>query len=321
MDTTMRYKKFQNAGVDVSSIAVGTWAIGGSYYGAVDRQESIRAIRTMLDQGVNLIDTAPFYGNGASEMIVGEALQGVPRDKVLISTKFSLVTDAFAGANNYRNDASFRNAIREIESSLWNLHTDYVDFYYIHWPDPHTPIGETMAALALLKKMGKIRFVGVSNFSKEQIEEAQQYGVIDVQQPPYSMVNRTFTDLMKWGASQGIDSMTYGSLGSGILTGAIRTLPDYPEDDVRHTFYDFFREPKFSRIQELLKTMDRIAADHGRPVAQVALNWSTQKPFVGTALAGVRSAAEAIENCAAFDWELSGEEIALLDSELDRLQL
>ena len=178
-----------------------------------------------------------------------------------------------------------------------------------------------MEALNLLKKMGKIRFVGVSNFSREQIEEAQRYGVIDVQQPPYSMVNRTFAGLMSWGMEQGIDSMTYGSLGSGILTGAIRTLPDYPEDDVRRTFYDFFCEPKFSRIMELLKTMDRIAADHGRTPAQVALNWSTQKPFVGTALAGVRTVAEAAENCAAFDWALTDEEIALLDRELDRLDL
>ena len=113
------------------------------------------------------------------------------------------------------------------------------------------------------------------------------------------MVNRTFVDLMKWGAAKGIDSMTYGSLGSGILSGAIRTLPDFAPNDLRLTFYDFFKEPKFSKIMELLKVMDQIAESHKKPVAQVAVNWSTQKDYVGTALVGVRNEQEARENCAA----------------------
>lgn len=315
----MRYKHFTNADVDVSALAVGTWAIGGQNYGAVDRNDSIRAIHAMLDQGVNLIDTAPCYGNGASEKIVGEALAGVSRDKVLISTKFGLVPDVYAGG--YKKVATYKNAMREVESSLMNLNTDYIDFYFVHWPDVNTPMDETMAALATLKKQGKIRYVGVSNFSVEQIEEAQKYLQIDVQQPPFSMVNRSFVDLMKWGVKKGIDSMTYGSLGSGILSGAIRTLPHFEPGDMRLTFYDFFQEPKFSRIMELLKTMDRIAEAHGVPVAQIAVNWSTQQDFVGTALVGVRNEKEAMENCAAFDWELSAEEIGLLDAELERLHI
>lgn len=315
----MRYKQFRNAGVSVSALAVGTWAIGGQNYGQVNREDSIRAIRTMIDHGVNLVDTAPCYGNGASEKIVGEALKGIPRDKILISTKFGLITDVYSG--DYVKHASYKSVMREVESSLMNLETDYLDFYYVHWPDVLTPIDETMAALNTLKKQGKIRFIGVSNFSCEQIEAAEQYAQIDVQQPPYSMVNQKFTDLMKWGYEKGIDSMTYGSLGSGILTGAIRTLPEFEPGDMRLTFYDFFAEPVFSKIMEFLKTMDEIAAAHGVSVAQVALNWSTQKDFVGTALCGVRNEREALENCSAFEWSLSEDEITALDQELARLEI
>ena len=153
----MRYKQFKNAGVEVSSLAVGTWAIGGQNYGAVDRNDSIKAIRTMLDCGVNLIDTAPCYGNGSSEKIVGEAIQGLKRDEILISTKFGLITDVYSGG--YKKCATYQNTMREVESSLMNLGTDYIDFYFVHWPDVNTPIDETMAALANLKKQGKIRFV------------------------------------------------------------------------------------------------------------------------------------------------------------------
>lgn len=313
----MRYKHFQNAGVDVSELAVGTWAIGGDNYGPVDREASIQAIRTMIDNGVNLVDTAPCYGNGYSEKVVGEALAGAYRDKVLISTKVGLVTSP----NGYDRDSSFKNIMREVESSLYNLKTDHIDFYFVHWPDMNTPFAETMSALELLRKQGKIRFIGVSNFTTEMIEECEKYGKVDVQQPPFSMVDRTFTDLMKWGAARGIDSMTYGSMGAGILSGKYRTTPDFPEGDTRLTFYDYFREPKFSKVQELLKVMDGIAEAHGKPVGQVALNWSTQKDYVGCALVGVRSDAHAIENCSAYDWSLTDEEIATLDAKLDELGL
>lgn len=313
----MRYKHFKNADVDVSELAVGTWAIGGDNYGPVDREASIQAIRTMIDNGVNLVDTAPCYGNGYSEKVVGEALAGGYRDKVLISTKVGLVTSA----NGYDRDSSFKNIMREVESSLYNLKTDHIDFYFVHWPDAHTPFAETMSALELLRKQGKIRFIGVSNFTKEMIEECEKYGKVDVQQPPFSMVDRTYVDLMQWGAARGIDSMTYGSMGAGILSGKYRTTPDFPEGDTRLTFYNYFREPKFSKVQELLKVMDEVAEAHGKPVGQVALNWSTQKDYVGCALVGVRSDAHAIENCAAYDWSLTDDEIAKLDAKLDELGL
>ena len=221
----MRYKQFKNAGVEVSSLAVGTWAIGGQNYGAVDRNDSIKAIRTMLDCGVNLIDTAPCYGNGSSEKIVGEAIQGLKRDEIPISTKFGPITDVYSGG--YKKCATYQNTMREVESSLMNLGTDYIDFYFVHWPDVNTPIDETMAALANLKKQGKASVLLVYPISQKSASRKLKSTCRSTQQPPFSMVNRTFVDLMKWGAAKGIDSMTYGSLGSGILSGAIRTLPDF----------------------------------------------------------------------------------------------
>jgi aryl-alcohol dehydrogenase-like predicted oxidoreductase len=315
----MRYNHFKNADIDVSALAVGTWAIGGDNYGPVDHTEAIGAIRTMLEEGVNLIDTAPCYGNGMSEKIVGEAISGYDREKLLISTKFGLVPDIYSRA--YKKDASYKNVMREIESSLMNLKTDYIDFYFIHWPDPITPIGETMAALLELKQKGYIRYIGVSNFSIAQIEEAERYGKIDVQQPPFSMVDQTYRDIMSWGSDRGIDSITYGSMGAGILSGKYREIPKFDDHDLRLTFYDTFREPKFSKIMKLLDVMDRIACSHHRPVAQVAINWSTQNELVGTCLVGVRSSEHAKENTAAFDWELTNEEIALIDSKIMELDI
>lgn len=314
----MRYKHFNNAGIDVSLLSVGTWAIGERNYGKTDRKEAVSAIRKMIENGVNLIDTAPVYGNGAAEMVVGEALEGITREKILISTKFGLVTSAYSGSER---DASYKNVMREIESSLKNLRTDYIDFYFVHWPDSNTPVDETMAALENLKKMGKIRFIGVSNFTKEQILEAEKFGSIDVQQPCYSMVERRFEDLIKWGYERGIDSMTYGSMGAGILAGKIRQIPEFAPDDIRMTFYDYYKEPKFSKIMELLKMMDEIAEVHGKTVAQVAINWNVQKEFVGTALVGARSERHAMENCAGMDWELTSEEMKMLDKKLEKLDI
>lgn len=303
----MRYKVFKRAGVEVSSIAVGTWSIGGLGWGKVNDNDSIAAIRAMIDNGVNIVDTAPAYGEGHSEIVVGKALKDGYRDKVFLATKFA-----------YGNYAS---VIKECDESLRRLAIDYIDFYFMHWPDPNTSIEETMHALEDLKKAGKIRFTGVSNYSREQIEEAEKYTRIDVLQPPYSMVNQSAKELMQWCETRGIATTTYGSLGAGILTGSIRELPHFAPDDMRYQFYDFFVEPKFSKVMELLEVLDEISDRHGKPVAQVAINWSTQKSYVGTALCGVNTPDQAKENCAAFEWSLTEGEMNMIDCELERLGL
>lgn len=311
----MRYKRLERAGVEISSLAAGTWAAGGEGWGESSTDSSIQAIRRMFDLGVNIIDTAPAYGAGKSEEIVGKALKGY-REKVMVSTKFGLDSE-----REWAENGSYDFVIRECENSLRRMEIDTIDFYFMHWPDVNTPLEETMDALNTLKKEGKIRFIGVSNFNREQIEEADKYGRIDVIQPPYSMVDRREENLMKWAKEKGIDSFTYGSLGAGILTGAVRELPNFGEDDYRKEFYDFYCEPKFSKIMELLKILDVIAESHNRPVSQVALNWSTQKEYVGTALCGVRKVKNAKENCSAFEWMLSDEEITLINAGIEKLGL
>lgn len=314
----MRYKHVGNAGIDISALAVGTWAIGGQQWGDVNEKDSIDAIRAMIDGGVNLVDTAPIYGNGHSEEVVGKALENGYREKVFLATKFSISNDENGAVIN---NGSYENAIWECEQSLKRLNTDHIDIYIMHWPDPATPVEVTMRALADLKKSGKIRFIGVSNFDRNLIEEAQKVVRIDFLQPPYSMVEESQKELLAWCETQGIGTMTYGSLGAGILTGAIRELPDWEENDFRYTFYDYFKNPKFSKIMELLKVMDKIAQVRNKPLAQIAINWSTQKSYVSTAICGVRDPQQAYENCATFDWELTGEEMALIDSEIERLQM
>ena len=306
----MRYKKFGRTGLDVSVLGVGTWAIGGDHWGPIDDDESVSAIQAMLDDGVNLIDTAPGYNWGHSEQIVGRAVQG-RRDKVFISTKGGIMKPDFA------KNSSRAFLMDEVDRSLGHLQTDYIDFYFIHWPDEKTPFEESMTALEDLRRAGKIRFIGVSNFTQQQMEAAGQFGTIDVLQPPYSMVDRSQEALLQWSASQGIATMTYASLGAGILSGAHRTIPNFAADDFRMSFYDVFHEPRFSKIQQLLRDMDTIAAKYHATAGQVAINWSTQKEFVSTALIGVRSARHAHENCGGMSWMLSDDEMRFLDARID----
>jgi len=273
----------------------------------------------MIDSGVNLIDTAPIYGNGHSEEVVGKALKNGYREKVYLATKFG-VRDNPAGGP-ILNDGSYENAVRECDTSLKRLGTDHIDIYIMHWPDPATPVEVTMEALNDLKKAGKIRYIGVSNFDRALIEKAQKVARVDFLQPPYSMVNESQKELLQWCETQGIGTMTYGSLGSGILTGAIRELPKWEPNDFRYVFYDYYREPKFSRIMELLRVLDEVAKTHGKPVAQVAINWSTQKSYVSTAICGVRNPAEARENSSAFEWKLTREEMDTIDKKLEQLAL
>ncbi len=318
----MKYKKMQNSGLEISSLAVGTWALGFERYGEVTFDDAVAAIRKAVELGVNIIDTAPCYGWGTSEKVVGAAIEGLDRSKLIISTKGGLVNsprDKFQVGGG--RDSSFKNLVREVEASLYNLKTDYIDIYHIHWPDPKTTFAETMTALNFLKEQGKIRHIAVSNFSIEQIQECQKYAQIDFQQPQFSMVAQQNRELMEWGYSQGIDSLTYGSLGSGILTGYIRELPNFAKDDIRVTFYDFFKEPKFSKVMKLLDVMDVVAANHNATCAQVAINWSATKDYVGTELVGMTNAAQAEENAKAFDFTLTDSEIAMLEDACAKLDL
>lgn len=309
----MRYNPFGKTGMNVSQLCIGTWAIGGARWGKVDHDESVAAIKTMLDQGVNFIDTAPAYNAGAAERVVGESVKG-RREKVFITTKIGVryINDHYVNSNDPKM------VYQQCEQSLKDLDTDYIDLYLIHWPSKETPVAATLEAINNLKEQGKIRHIGVSNFSPEQMEEALQYADIEALQPPFSMVNRTSLRSIKWAHEHGMGTMTYGSLAGGILTGAMRTVPDLHYGDTRRSFYCVYQEPEFSEVMKVLKVLDGIAAAHNNaPLAQVVINWQSQKEFVSSCIVGVRNPQEALENCSGMDWSLTDQEMAMIDEALE----
>ena len=310
----MNYKKFGNTDMNVSPISVGTWGIGGAMWGGANKDESIEAIKTMVDNGVNMIDTAPAYGMGEAERVIGEAIKEYDRSKLFIASKFGMTFPNPGGGPPVKN-ASKENILREIDITLANLGTDYLDLYLLHWPDVDTkaPASETFAALEELRQQGKIKYLGACNYDQALIEEAQKYCTFDALQLQYSMVQRDSEATLKWAADQGIATMAYAPLGAGILTGRFRELPEFGPGEARDFFYPFFKEPTFSKVMELLKVLDEIAAAKSVPVSQVTINWTVQKSFVSTALLGARTKAHGLENVAAVNWSLSDDEIAKID--------
>ena len=308
----MRYKRLGKSGLNVSEFCLGTWGFGGVGWDNYNEETRTDAIAAAVECGVNFIDTANAYNAGESERIIGRAFKKLGcRDKFIISTKCG---NRFTDGIKYVRAGKRSEIFEDCESSLKNLQTDHIDLYLIHWPDPNVSFEETFTAMADLKKQGKVLHVGCSNFSKEQIEEASQYCPIEVLQPHYSMVVRGSEDLMKWCHENDIGNMTYGSLGGGILTGRYRQAQQFVETDSRNRFYKFFHEPSFSEVMKLLAVCEEIAAEHDKPVAQVALNWSAQKEFVSTCIVGAQTRDKILQNCAAFEWNLTEEEIAKLDA-------
>ena len=308
----MRYTMLGKTELKVSQATIGTWAIGGAGWGDVNKKESMEAIETMIERGVNLIDTAPFYGLGESEKIVGEVIRD-KRDDIVLLTKAGTGWDE-KGVPFKRSD--YKSILKDCEESLQRLKTDYIDWYLIHWPDEVTPIEEMMDAMNKLKQDGKIRFIGASNFSKEEVLESEKYVSFDVLQHPYSMVAQDFRELLTWAHKNNIGTMSYGSLGAGILTGSIREMPKFSEDDMRLNFYDYFKEPKFSKVMQLVKRLDVYAEKYNVPVSQVTINWNTQSGFLDTILMGVRNKKEAEENCAAFEWKLEQEDVESITKDI-----
>lgn len=308
----MRYTMLGKTELKVSQATIGTWAIGGAGWGDVNKKESMEAIETMIERGVNLIDTAPFYGLGESEKIVGEVIRD-KRDDIVLLTKAGTGWDE-KGVPFKRSD--YKSILKDCEESLQRLKTDYIDLYLIHWPDEVTPIEEMMDAMNKLKQDGKIRFIGASNFSKEEVLESEKYVSFDVLQHPYSMVAQDFRELLTWAHKNNIGTMSYGSLGAGILIGSIREMPKFSEDDMRLNFYDYFKEPKFSKVMQLVKRLDVYAEKYNVPVSQVTINWNTQSGFLDTILMGVRNKKEAEENCAAFEWKLEQEDVESITKDI-----
>lgn len=307
----MQYQEFGKTGLRVSKLCLGTWGIGGAGWDSYSDESRMDAIKAALECGINFIDTAPAYNAGKAECYVGETLSKLKkRREVVISTKCG---NKFVDGK-YLRCGSKESILKQCDESLKNLKTDYIDIYLVHWPDPDVELEETIDAVSTLKKEGKILHAGVSNFSKEQIEEAQKYCKIEAFQPQYSLADRKDEKLIRWAYEQGLGIMTYGTLGGGILTGNYRKLRTFEQTDSRNRFYPYFKEPLFSKAMELLTIMDQIAEGRNVSLAQIAEKWVIQKRFVSSCIIGAQSRARVEENCRNLQWELTDNEIRRLES-------
>ena len=307
----MSDQEFGKTGLRVSKLCLGTWGIGGAGWDSYSDESRMDAIKAALECGINFIDTAPAYNAGKAECYVGETLSKLKkRREVVISTKCG---NKFVDGK-YLRCGSKESILKQCDESLKNLKTDYIDIYLVHWPDPDVELEETIDAVSTLKKEGKILHAGVSNFSKEQIEEAQKYCKIEAFQPQYSLADRKDEKLIRWAHEQGLGIMTYGTLGGGILTGNYRKLRTFEQTDSRNRFYPYFKEPLFSKAMELLTIMDQIAEERNVSLAQIAEKWVIQKRFVSSCIIGTQSRARVEENCRNLQWELTDNEIRRLES-------
>jgi aryl-alcohol dehydrogenase-like predicted oxidoreductase len=281
----MELSEIPGTSLKVSRVAIGTWAIGGWMWGGTDEAESVSTIRAALEHGINIIDTAPVYGFGRSEEIVGKAIaEAHLRSRVLIASKAGL---EWEGGRVSRN-ASRARILREIEDSLRRLRTDYIDIYQVHWPDPLVTIEETADAMHTLLSLGKIRAIGVSNFSVGQMERFRRVAPLHVLQPPYNLFERGIeADLLPYCRRNKIATLGYGALCRGLLSGRMRPNTVFDGDDLRRTDPKFL-EPRFAQYLAAVQRLDRLAKDRfGKRVIQLAVRWMLDQGIT-TALWGAR---------------------------------
>jgi aryl-alcohol dehydrogenase-like predicted oxidoreductase len=318
----MEYRQFGRTDLNISAIGFGCWEIGGTY-GRIDESDFTRAVQTAIDNGITSFDTAEAYGMGASEEAVARAL-GHRRREVAIVTKFGVGYEEVPN----RRDSSRGRVVASIDKSLRRLQTDHVDAYLVHWPDPNTPLAETMEALDDIVRQGKARYVGVSNFRLEQIEEAMRLRRVDVVQYAWNMFDRRMqTEIFPYCAAQQIGVMAYGSLAYGMLSGAFHAGMSFDENDWRskggmlgslNLFRTLFGPEHFPRNLSAVAELKRLAAKYDKTLPQFALRWTLGSPVVGTALVGFRRPAEVSENLGALGWEISAADMVEVDAILAR---
>ncbi len=285
--------------------------MGGFQWGGTDDDESVRTIHAALDLGINVIDTAPAYGFGHSEEVVGRAIaERGGRDRVVLATKLGLERH---GDALYRNSTR-QQIFREIEESLQRLRTDYIDLYQVHWPDPRTPYEQTAQALLDLKKAGKIRAIGVSNYSIDAMERFSKITPIATAQPPLNLFEReSQQDVLRWCRANGVGTLTYGALCRGMLTGTIDERTKFEGDDLRKTDPKF-QPPRFGQYIEAVKLLERYAHErYNKSVLALAVRWVLDQPGVSVALWGARHPSELEPLDDVMGWELDAEALAYID--------
>ncbi|OPC03550.1 aldo/keto reductase [Elizabethkingia ursingii] len=327
----MEFRKLGNTDLELSAITYGAFAIGGNMWGGNEKKDSIESVRASIDNGVTTLDTAPFYGFGLSEEMIGEAIKGYDRSKIQLLTKFGLVWD---GSNQGKGEfffdaeeagktipvykyASKASVIKEVEDSLKRLQTDYIDLLQIHWPDATTPISETMEALEILLQEGKIRAAGVSNYSVEQVAEARQSLNIASNQIGYSMLNRGVeNDLVPYALENDLGIIVYSPMERGLLTGKYFKDGKLKDNDHRNGYFQQF---DLEKVKTFLETITPIAEDKNATLSQLVLRWTSLQPAITVVLAGARNAEQAAANAKAMDINLTAEELAFINTELSKI--
>ncbi|MEN2487323.1 aldo/keto reductase [Flavobacterium sp. B11] len=328
----MEYRKLGNSELELSAITYGAFAIGGTMWGGTEKKDSIASVQASIDHGVTTIDTAPFYGFGLSEEMIGEAIKSYDRSKIQLLTKFGLVWD---GSNNGKGDYFFdaddngknvpiykysskANIIKEVEESLKRLQTDYIDLLQIHWPDSTTPISETMEAVETLIQQGKIRAFGVSNYNIAQIQEAQKTVQIASNQVAYSMLNRGIeADLIPFTVAENIGIIAYSPMERGLLTGKYFTDSKLKENDHRNGYFGKF---DLQQVKTLIEELSSLAHSKHISISQLVLRWTTLQKGISIVLAGARNAEQAISNAKTMDFDLSASELEFINQAIAKIK-
>lgn len=326
----MEYRKIGNSDLALSVITFGAWAAGGWMWGSTDRNDAINAIKASYDLGVTSIDTAPIYGQGDSEEIVGEAIKGISRDKLQVVTKFGMRWDlakgdfGFKSKNNEGKDidiykyAGKESVIYECEKSLKRLGTDYIDLYQIHWPDVTTPISETFEAVSRLIEQGKVRYAGVCNYDAAQLKEADQTLEIISNQIPFSMVNRGVEmETVPYCIENNKSILAYSPMERGLLTG--KMTADYQFEDGDHRKGNkFFSSESIEKTNAFLAKIKPLADEKNASLSQLVLRWTIERPGITIALVGARNEKQAVQNAGAINVKLNAEEIQFINTELEK---
>lgn len=323
--SNMVTRKIGASGIEASVVGLGTWAMGGWMWGGTDEEQSIKGVQAAIDHGVSLVDTAPAYGMGKSEELVGKAIQG-RRDKVILSTKCGLAWHTQKG-NHFFDQAGkpvhrylgAESIAYEVEQSLQRLGTDYIDHYITHWQDPTTPIADTLEGLLKLKEQGKIRSIGVSNVNVDELKAYIDAGGIDAIQECYSMLDRGIEEtLLPICKENNIACLSYSSLALGLLSGKMGPNRTFEGDDQRKDNPRFSLENR-QKISQLFEEIKPIANAYSLSIAQLVIAWTTSRPGITFALCGARNPEQAIENAKAGCVELSESDRSTIDAAVDRV--
>ena len=309
-NTQVQHTQLGRTGMTVSRIAFGTWQLGGDW-GATDEGAAIAAIRHAYDRGINFFDTAQGYGFGASEQLLAKAIHGYPRESLVIATKGGLRP---LGGPRVERDASAEWIRKGVDESLRALSTDYVDLLQVHWPDPRTPFEETAGAIATLISAGKVRHVGVSNFSPQQMEEFSRTLPVETLQPPYNLFHRDIeAEILPYAQEHNIGVLVYGPLAHGLLSGHLRTDTQLSPDDWRSHSPDFQGDALARNLRVVAELEQFAQSELGVPVDQLAVAWALANPAVHVAIIGTRNSEHVDDAVAAAAIQLSPDALARID--------